>query len=57
MKSMKRFTALALSLLVMLSLCACGSSNSSSSAKEARGEAAYYAPEPAVPMAGLRHGL
>ena len=48
MKSMKRFTALALSLLVMLSLCACGSS---SSAKEARGEAAYYAPEPAVSMA------
>ena len=28
MKSMKRFTALALSLLVMLSLCACGSSSS-----------------------------
>ena len=51
MKSMKRFTALALSLLVMLSLCACGSSSSAMSAKEARGEAAYYAPEPAMPMA------
>ena len=49
MKSMKRFTALALSLLVMLSLCACGSSSSAMSAKEARGEAAYYAPEPAMP--------
>ena len=36
---------------MMLSLCACGSSNSASSAKEARGEAAYYAPEPAMPMA------
>ena len=48
---MKKLTALVLSLLVMLSLCACGSSNSASSAKEARGEAAYYAPEPAVPMA------
>ena len=51
MKTMKRFTALALSLLVMLSLCACGSSSSAMSAKEARGEAAYYAPEPAMPMA------
>ena len=46
---MKKLTALALSLLIMLSLCACGSSGSAASnAKEARGDEAYYASQPAM---------